>query len=64
MWGLDWNDLTQEERDKLIAAAEFHVCPHCGDPGQVALDLFSEVVGIIKARDERAARATLEGVSG
>ena len=64
MWDLDWNDLTNEERAHLARQAEFTTCPHCGDPGQTAMELFMATLKIIHARDRRALESTMNKVAG
>ena len=59
MWDLHWNDLTAAEKERLRDEADFYVCRCCGHAGDAALNMFSTVVDIIKARDRAAAIATL-----
>jgi hypothetical protein len=58
-WSLDWNDLTNQQREQIVAKAEYSSCPCCGDSGQTALDVFNEVVLVIQQRDKREINATL-----
>lgn len=60
MWNLDWNDLTQDEKQLLIRAAENTSCPCCGDSGQNALDVFGATVRVIRERDRKALKATMQ----
>ena len=58
-WTLDWNSLTNDQREVIVRAAEFHVCPCCGSAGQMALDIFNATIAVIEDRDRRETSATL-----
>lgn len=55
-WTLDWNDLTQEQKDHIKNVAEIHECC-CAS--QMALELFNATVEVIKMRDRAEIQATL-----
>lgn len=58
-WTLKWNDLTDDQRARITQAAEYHACPCCGDPGQMALDLFRATIQVVQERDRAEVEATL-----
>ena len=58
-WSLDWNDLSGEHRADIIKAAQKWACQCSGGSGQIAVEMFGAVVGVIKARDVAEVRATL-----
>ncbi|MBN8189501.1 hypothetical protein JF540_22710 [Salipiger thiooxidans] len=58
-WTLQWNDLTPEQKEHMRRATEYHACGCCGQPGQLALDLFNATVEVIQMRDRAEIEATL-----
>lgn len=58
-WTLDWNDLTQEQKDHIKNVAEIHECCCMNNAGQMALELFNATVEVIKMRDRAEIQATL-----
>ena len=59
VWDLNWNNLTNDQREKLVDAADVWSCSCNGRPGQMALDMFNAVVAVIKERDRAEVQATL-----
>lgn len=58
-WSLHYNDLTDEQKEHLRRAAEYHACSCCGQAGQMALDLFNATIEVIQMRDRAEIEATL-----
>ena len=59
LWDFQWNDLTPDEKAKIMQTAETWACPCFDQAGQMALDMFNAVVGVIKDRDQAEVAATM-----
>lgn len=58
-WTLNWNGMTNEQRSKIVKAADYNVCQCCGDAGQTALDVFNAVISVINERDRAEVKSTI-----
>lgn len=56
-WDLDWNQLTQEQKDHIKNVAYSWECDF---PGQMALEFFNATIDVIKMRDRLVTEATLK----